>query len=34
MDGLMYGYIDRNDGSMDEYIDRWIDGWIFVGMNG
>jgi hypothetical protein len=34
MDELMYGYIDRNVGSMDECMDRWIDGWIVVGMNG
>jgi hypothetical protein len=38
MDELMYGYIDRIDGSMDECIDGWIDGWfdgwMVVGMNG
>jgi hypothetical protein len=38
MDELMYGYIDRNDGSMVGYMDRWIDGffngWMGVGMNG
>jgi hypothetical protein len=38
MDELMYGYIYRNDGSMNECMDRWIvgwyDGWMVVGMNG
>jgi hypothetical protein len=34
MDELMYGYIDWNDGSMGECMDRWIDRWIGVGMNG
>jgi hypothetical protein len=27
MDELMYGYIDRTDGSMDGCMDGWIDGW-------
>jgi hypothetical protein len=30
----MNGYIDRNVGSMVECMDRWLDGWIVVGMNG
>jgi hypothetical protein len=38
MDELMYGYIDRTDGSMDGcmngWIVGWIDGWMGVGMNG
>jgi hypothetical protein len=38
MDKLMYGYIDRTDGTMDGcmhgWIGGWIDGWMGVGMNG
>jgi hypothetical protein len=38
MDELMYGFIDRTNGSKDECMDRWIDewfdGWMGVGMNG
>jgi hypothetical protein len=39
MDELMYGYIDRNDGSMVGYMDRWIDGclmdgWVWGRMDG
>jgi hypothetical protein len=30
----MYGYIDRNFGSKDECMCRWIDGWIVVVLNG
>jgi hypothetical protein len=35
---LVYGYIDRTDGSMkgcmDRLIDGWFDGWLVVWMNG
>jgi hypothetical protein len=38
MDELMYGYIYRNDGSMNGCMDLWIGGWfdgrMGVGMNG
>jgi hypothetical protein len=38
MDEIMYGYIDRTDGSMDgcmeRWIDRWFSGWMGVGLNG
>jgi hypothetical protein len=38
VDELMYGYIDRTDGSMDGCMNRWIvgwfDGWMGVMMNG
>jgi hypothetical protein len=27
MEGLMYGYMDRTDESMDGCMDGWIDGW-------
>jgi hypothetical protein len=38
MEGLMYGYIGRNnesmDGCMNEWIDGLIDGCMVVGING
>jgi hypothetical protein len=37
MNDLMYGYIDRTNGSKDECMDRWIYGWfdgrLSVGMD-
>jgi hypothetical protein len=34
MDELMYGCMDRTDGSRDGWIEGWFVGWMVVGING